>query len=161
MKRILSVIIPVFIFLFVLVGCSDSSDSSPNMTKAKNTDVEEEIEEPEEVVLFENAEVKIVARELVYDSIFGPELKIYIENNSNKNLIIQCGDEVDVNGYTISVLMSTDVNAGKKAVGEVTFLDLEDCGIEEIEEVEINFSIINADTWDSLYTTPTTTLYFG
>jgi len=161
MKRILSVIIPVFIFLFVLVGCSDSSDSSPNMTKAKNTDVEEEIEEPEEVVLFENAEVKIVTRELVYDSIFGPELKIYIENNSNKNLIIQCGDEVDVNGYTISVLMSTDVNAGKKAVGEVTFLDLEDCGIEEIEEVEINFSIINADTWDSLYTTPTTTLYFG
>lgn len=167
MKRIFCIFVLMVSSLFIFVGCG-SSNTSINVDKA-DTKMEVEsknnetiIEEAqEEVVLFDNGEVKIVAKELAYDSIFGSELKLCIENNSDVNIIVQNYDEVNVNDYTVSSIMSTDVNAHKKAVGEITFLNLDECGIEEIKQVEANFVIIDADSWEYLYITPVTTVYFN
>ncbi len=104
----------------------------------------------EETVLLDEAGVKITARSLNTDSLFGPQLKLLIENNSGKDLTVQSRDS-SVNGYMVDTLMSVDVADGKKANDTMTFLssDLELCGIETIADMEFSFHIFESDGWDT------------
>lgn len=106
----------------------------------------------EEAVLVERDGVRITAKSLDTKSIFGTELKLLIENDSDKNLIVQAED-VSVNGYMVSTLMSVDVAAGKKANDELTFMDssFEDCGITTIADIELVFHVIEANSYDSYF----------
>ena len=106
--------------------------------------------EIEEVVIFEEQGIKVTAKSLDPDALFGPELKLLIENDSGKNLTFQCWD-ASVNGYMVDTMMSVDVSNGKKANDELTFLssDLELCGITEIADMEFSLHIFDAETWDS------------
>jgi hypothetical protein len=51
-------------------------------------------------------------------------------------------------------LFSATVYDGKKCVDDITIFssDLEDNGIEKIEEVELQFDILNPDTYMTIYT---------
>lgn len=106
-----------------------------------------------EAVLVDEAGVKITAKSLDLDNLFGPELKLLFENNSGKDLTFQCRD-VSVNGYMITDMMSVDVVNGKKANDGVTFMssDLEECGITEIADIELSFYVFDADWEDYLET---------
>ena len=88
------------------------------------------------------------------DSIFGPGLICYIENNSGTDITVQARD-TSVNGFMIDTAMSRDVISGKKAITAVTFFgsSLQENGIEDIEEVELSFHIFNMDTWDTVVDT--------
>ena len=101
--------------------------------------------------VFEAKGVKIVVKGLTDESIFGTGVLFYVENNSEKNVLIT-SDDVSVNGFMISDLLYCTVLPGKHAVEASTLLksDLEDNGIDEIEQVEMTFIIRNAETWKTI-----------
>ncbi|MBO5266661.1 MAG: hypothetical protein J6B08_05110 [Ruminiclostridium sp.] len=104
----------------------------------------------EETVIVDEAGIKITAKELVSGmGIFGTELKLLIENNTEKNLTVQCRD-VSVNGYMINAMLSADVASGKKANDSISFIDsdFEKSGIEDIADIEFSFHIFDSENWD-------------
>ncbi|MGN0622835.1 MAG: hypothetical protein ACI4JA_02655 [Oscillospiraceae bacterium] len=98
------------------------------------------------VTLFDKDGVKIVGQYVDEDSFWGQAVLLYIENNSKKNIIVQC-DDVSVNGYMVSALLSADVYAGKKSFDDITLLqsDLDENGITSIDTIETSFRILDED----------------
>lgn len=67
--------------------------------------------ETKEQVLIDSNGIKITFKGMDYsDGIFGPEVKLLIENNTDKNYTVQVRN-FSVNGFMIETSMSTDVNA--------------------------------------------------
>lgn len=104
----------------------------------------------EETVLVDEAGVKITAKDLSMDKLFGAELSLLIENNSGKDLTFQC-QKASVNGYMIETMMSVDVIDGKKANEALTFMgsDLEACGISSFADMEFAFHIFTTAEWET------------
>lgn len=94
--------------------------------------------------LFESNGVKIIGQYVDENSFWGSAIVLYVENNSDKNVIVQC-DELSVNGFMITALMSDTVYAGKKCISDITLLesDLEENGITEISNVQTSFKILD------------------
>ena len=77
-----------------------------------------------------------------------------IENNYGENIIVQC-DNMSINGFMVTPYFSSTVNDGRMALSDITILssDLEDNGIEKIEDIELVFHIINPDTFATIFET--------
>ncbi len=88
--------------------------------------------------------VKIVEKGLSKDELLGPELKLYIDNESGKYLTIQARN-VSVNGFMIDSSMSVDVPNGKRAINGISLLktSLDENGITDITDME--FSLVAID----------------
>ena len=113
-------------------------------------------------VIFEQDGIKIVAKGVSSkDSIFGPGLILYIENNSDKNITVQARD-TSVNGFMIDTVMSDDIIVGKKAITALTFFSssLEENGIDKIEDMEFILHIFDMDTWNTIVDTDVISLTF-
>jgi len=108
----------------------------------------------EKIVLIDQNGVKITAKEIVNDSIWGKGIKLLIENDTDQNITVGCNSLV-VNDYMVSNLFASTVAAGKKANDELTFYssDLESAGITQIEEIEVSFNVYNSDTYDDIFDT--------
>lgn len=102
-----------------------------------------------ELVLLDEKGVKITATGIDYNGMFGPNIKLLVENNSDIDLIVQARN-VSVNGYMIDPIMSINVAKGKKANDGMTLnnSDLELCGIDKIADVEFSFYIFDSESWD-------------
>ncbi|MDO4332943.1 MAG: hypothetical protein Q4C58_09685 [Eubacteriales bacterium] len=113
-------------------------------------------------ILYEEDGVKIILKGISDDSIFGPSIKYYIENNSQEKIIVQARD-TSVNDFMLSPTMSTEVTAGKKAIGTMTFFssELEENSISEFETVETSFHIIIGENWSNSRDTDIITLTFN
>ena len=106
-------------------------------------------------LVYEGNGVKIVIKELAEDeSIFGPSIITYVENNGNKDITVQTRD-VSINGFMVDAMFSCDVSKGKRAVDTITFMDsdLEENGITSIEDVELYFHIFDSDEWETIVDT--------
>lgn len=123
---------------------SSTEDSSKKKSSKKSTE--------EASVLFEDATAKITYTGLE-ESTFGADMKVTIENLSDKNITVNTRD-VSVNGIMSDPIFSVDVAAGKKANDTITFYDLEDKGIDEIGEIELGFHVYDSDSWDTIVDTP-------
>ena len=110
---------------------------------------------------FNNGGIRLIVKGLRNDSFFGPELLVYIENNTDKNITVQVRN-VSVNDYMVSGFMSDDVLAGKKAIGTVRFFDydLEENNIENINNIELSFHIFDKDNWQDIADTDVIALTF-
>lgn len=106
--------------------------------------------EIEEFVLLDEKSVKITAKNIDYSGLFGPEIKVLIENNSSQNLTVQARG-TSVNGYMVETMFSADVAAGKKANDAITLLDedLKTCGISTIADIELAFHVFKTDNWET------------
>ncbi len=131
------------------------------------TDVESEAEETtdtsqevtiEEQVLYDENNIKITATGME-DGWLGTELKLLLENNSDKSITVQARN-ANVNGFMVSTMMSVDIAAGKKANDSLTFetSGLKDCGIESIATMEFFFHIFDTETWDTVVDTDVITI---
>lgn len=130
------------------VASSDSSGSSDTDTKASKEEVT-----VAEQVLYDANNVKITATGLSEDdSWYGTSLTLLIENNSDQSLTIQARD-ANVNGYMVDTSMSANVAAGMKANDSLVFQTsgLEDCGIEQIASMEFSFTMLNSDTFETVF----------
>lgn len=107
--------------------------------------------EIEETVLLEESGIRITAKSLDMDDIFGPQVKLLIENESDANVTVQCSS-ASVNGYMVDTMMSVDVVSGKKANDALTFLDsdFEKCGITTIADMELVFHVFDSSSWETI-----------
>ena len=132
LKRILA-LFTVGIFLLALTACG--STVSPT-------------------VLYNETGIKITSVGYSTTSnAFGPQLTVRIENNSGRNVTVQCRDTY-VNDYyfgTYNAIMSTTVGNGQKANGTITLMNssLRDYGISRVREVTTRFHIFDADNFFS------------
>lgn len=122
---------------------ADTTEPDAPATSSKDVTIEE-------TVLLDEAGVKITAKSLEPNTLFGPEVKLLIENDSGVDLTVQARDS-SVNGYMVDAIFSCDIVSGKKANDELTFLssDLEACGIETIADIELSFHLYRSDNWDT------------
>ena len=125
-----------------------SSDDSTLKSDASSISVKEDATTVEEEVILDQDDVKVTVKGMD-SSLFGPELKILVENNTQQGLTFQIRD-ASVNGYMADTMMSEDVAAGKKSNTEITFSasGLEACGINTFAEMEFRFHIFDSSTWD-------------
>ena len=112
----------------------------------------------EEQVLYDENSIKITALGME-DGLFGTELKLLLENNSDKSITVQARN-ANVNGFMVSTMMSVDIAAGKKANDSLTFetSGLKDCGIESIATMEFFFHIFDTESWDTIVDTDVITI---
>ena len=101
--------------------------------------------------LYNEGGIKIVGKTVDENSFWGTAILLYCENTSGENVGISV-DDISVNGFMMSPLFSTTVYDGKKAIDDITIFsnDLEENGIESIDEVELKFHIYNADTYETI-----------
>lgn len=133
----------------------DSTDSDMILIKSSCADSYVQKIDDSGDVLYEDTNIKIVSKGLSEDDSFmGPSLMLYIENNSDKGLTVQSRD-VSVNGFMLDATLSPEIAAGKKVIASMTFFDsdIEENGIESIENIETSFHIFYTDGWDTLIDT--------
>ena len=92
--------------------------------------------------------VRGVSRE---DSIWGTDVSVYIENNSNRDVTIQLSD-VSVNDYMIDPVFFCDVTAGKVAYSTMSFDadTLTENGISTFDTLEFSLGIYDYTTWETI-----------
>ena len=112
-------------------------------------------------MFYEENGINIVSIGIVEDEIWGPEVVLYIENNTDAAITVQPRD-TSINGFMVDASMSSDITVGKKIVDEITFLtdDLDTNGITEIEELETAFAIFDMESWEDIITTGPITISF-
>lgn len=170
MKRMLTALLASAMLL--LAGCS-SGNSEPTSvvsidTAASNvgevasedsTTTEDPAVTLDETVIYDENDIKITATGLNEDGFLGPELNLLIENNSAQNIMVQ-PDYCLVNGYMMSGLMSSDVAASKKNNDTLEFSrsTLKECGIDQIGDIRLKFTVSDGDSWMTLYKTDEITL---
>lgn len=161
MKKVLAIAI---ITTIALSGCGGTSGTSQQSEQTDNAIIEnEEMEKTTDErpshftqqVIAEQDGVKISINEGdVTQSIFGPEISVLVENDSDIGVVVQC-DKLSVNGYMVEPMFSCEVAAGKKANDVITLSesDLQKSGIGRIGKVEMNLYAINSDTWSRIWET--------
>ena len=128
------------------VGSSAADDgvTTATTTKEKETTIEEQ-------VLVDQDGVKITAKSMS-TSLFGPELKILIENDSDTDLTVQTRN-ASVNGFMVDTMISEDVASGKKSNTSIIFSAqaLSECGITTFTEMEFYFHVFTQDDWETYF----------
>lgn len=152
-------------FYFVIIDSESFEDIYNTDVITINTSVAEgytQTYDDSGEVLAEVNGIKIVSKGLSEkDSFWGPGLIVYIENNSDQDITVQARD-VSINGFMVDPSMSEDVVAGKRAITAVQFFDsdLEDNGIETINDLELYFTIFNLESWNEIANTDVINLSF-
>lgn len=110
--------------------------------------------------LYNENGIRIVGKYVDENSFWGSAVLLYMENNSGKKVTVSC-DDLSVNGFMITSFLYTNIYDGKKAIDEITLMssDLEANGITSIEEVELVFNIVDADTYSTIATSDAVTFY--
>ena len=110
--------------------------------------------------LYNDNGVRIVGKTVDENSFWGTSILLYCENNSGKNVGITV-EEMSINGFMMNPLFSTSVYDGKMSIDDVTIFssDLEENGIETIEEVELKFHIYDADSYSTIADSDAITFY--
>lgn len=104
--------------------------------------------------LFNQDGIRIIGRYVEEDSFWGAGVLLYIENNYGKNILVQC-DNLSINGFMVMPVFSCGVNNGRMALDDITIMssDLEENGIETVEDIELTFKIIDPNTYQTLIET--------
>ncbi len=108
----------------------------------------------EGIELYDGNDIKIIGKIVNEHDFWGSAVVLYIENNRSENINVSC-DDMSVNGFMVSPLFSSSVYSGKKAIDEITIFesDLEENGIESVEDIELSFRIYNSDTFKTVVET--------
>lgn len=95
--------------------------------------------------------IKIVGKTVDENSFWGTAILLYCENKSGKNVGISV-EEMSINGFMMNPLFSTTLYDGKMSIDDITIFssDLEDNGIESIDEIELKFHIYDADSFHTI-----------
>lgn len=131
----------------------NTEDEADDQTE--NGDNEEAgLETIEETVLFDQEGVRVTAQGIANDDFWGKALNVLVENNSDKNIGIQCNSLV-INNYMITDLFSASVAIGKKSNEAITLYSssLEAAGIDTISEIAVSFHVFDDESYETLFDT--------
>lgn len=103
-------------------------------------------------VAYEKNGIKIVVKKLESENSFwGSDIYVYLKNETDQDITVQASN-VSINGYMVYPMFSSDIVAGKVSYDTMTFLesDLEDNGITNIEDLELQFNILDMKSYDTI-----------
>lgn len=105
----------------------------------------------DESVIYDEGGIVITVKGFDKESIFGPQIKLLVENNSDKNVTVQTQNS-SINGYMIPFIFSCDVAAGKKSNDSLTVQsgEMKDSGITTIADIEFSLHIFCSDDWETI-----------
>ncbi len=132
-------------------GSADSNDTGSNISVSDMQDENVGVTIQEQVLL-EQSGIKITATEYVSDSIWGDGIKLLLENNSDKTVMVGCKALI-VNNYMITDLFASEVAAGKKA-NETMYLSssaLKAAGIDTVGQIEVYFHVYDSKSYDTIF----------
>lgn len=155
------ILISLFVLAISLAGCGSYPETiDKEIENVVNNHIETDAEENagykeeetvtvEEIVIFDQNDIVITTKG-IESTFMGTDLKILIENNSDKNLTFQVRNE-SVNGFMADAMFSEDVVAGKKSNTSITFTNngLENFGMDMFANMEFSFHIFYTDNWDT------------
>ena len=171
MSRILLALLLVFVMVFATACGGDGeikqpanvSGDSSGETNGTGTNDDSGSSDEEvtiaETVLYEADGIKVTAKSLA-DGLLGTEVKLLIENDSSKNILIT-SSSVSANGYMMpTAALYAEVAAGKKANESLSLMssELDQCGIETLAEMQFYLQIQDPETWETIKTTDLITL---
>lgn len=106
--------------------------------------------------LYNKDGIIVEAVEFNKGSVMGPELKIYVENNSDKDIEVRA-DTITINGYVVDGYFHAEVQAGKKANESLSIYEtsLESNSISNVENMEFILEFTKAGEWDPFDTSDT------
>ena len=113
-------------------------------------------------VLYDSNGIRIICKGLKQDIIWDGTVVFYMENNSGKEISIYA-ENVSVNGFMQDVGLWSDLRPSTKIIDGMSMIDLSDLEIEDIdqiENIEFNLRIVDANTWEDIVTTDVLTLNF-
>ena len=101
--------------------------------------------------LYNQDGIRIVGKYVDEGSFWGTAVLLYIENTSGRNIGVGC-DDMSINGFMVTPYFSCTVYDGKKALDDITIMssDLEQNGIESVDELEVNFHIYDVDSYETI-----------
>lgn len=114
--------------------------------KEANKDINEEIEQK---IIFDADGLRVTVLGLS-DSSLGTELKLLVENDTDKDYTVQARD-VSINDMMLHPIMSIDVAAGKNANDsmDIPEWELEKEKINSIENIEFRLHIIESENFEN------------
>lgn len=142
---------------------NDNEDETVGSNSATEETVADDADNVEisiaETVLYDADGIVVTATGYEEDWM-GPTVKVLVENNTTKNVLITV-ESMSVNGFMMPYAsMYAEVAAGKKANESISFSSssLEQAGIDTIAEMQFHLDISDADSWDTLATSDLLTL---
>jgi len=107
-------------------------------------------------VLYNKDGIRIVAKSTNDITVLNNYVDLFIENNTDKNIVVQTND-LSVNGFMITSYFSRTVYAGKMAMDEIMLssTSLEENNITTINKIEFKFRISSSETFLTLFDSDT------
>ena len=104
--------------------------------------------------LYNKDGIRIVGKYVDESTFWGSSVLLYIENKSSQNITVSC-DDMSINGFMVTSLLSSTVYMGKYAIDDITILSssLEENDITSIDTIELKFHIFNPDTYRTIVDT--------
>lgn len=107
-----------------------------------------------DTVIVDNDDLTVIVTGYDPDSLWGYSVNLYLVNKTDKALMFSV-DDASVNGLMSDPFFATTVEAGTSAFSQLSWSDseFEKNGITEVEEIEMNFRVHDADDWgaDNLF----------
>ena len=157
--------LPLLCLLFAICAslCSCSRQSYGNTpTSPYYKDPSAESESAEETVpsfpvsidrqtVYDKDGIKVTVTEILNDSFWGPEIKLEIENGTDKNIELECADS-SVNGIMQELLFYAKADAGQNVSDSITVYrdDLLLSKTYGIQKIEFRLTINNKDDGTSI-----------
>ena len=133
----------------LFVGCGNDSNNANTDTSINSQVVSQDNKKEETVaqvteVLLDNEIAKVTMLGVDNEGTFGPELKLEIENKTNKTITIQAR-EISVDGMMAEPTFSCEISGGKKAKDSMSFMASD---VSELKNIEGIIHIFDSESWD-------------
>ena len=145
------------VLVLMLVGCGkkDEPSSTPTEPPVMAIPVEPEITTPQTstpveetfspITLVENDDISVIITGVEDDPIWGYTLHVYLENNTDKELLFSL-DEVSVNRFMCDPFWAETVSAGMKCNSSIRWFEstLLENSITDIKEISFVLRVYDA-----------------
>ena len=128
------------IFLGLLSSCGTSSTANNISSKS------------EENYLFSKDGISLLSQDLTYNEFTGYALHVLARNETDRNIIIH-STSCTYNSYMFPAILYAEVNASSSLEEDIFFLDqtTTSFGIDKPEEFILSFTVLDADTYETLF----------
>lgn len=105
-----------------------------------------------DIVLMDTGDFSVTVTRCYVDDIWGYTAELYLVNNTDQEVLFNA-ENVSVNGFMIDPYWATTAHPGCCIYSTMSWDsdDFESNGITDVEEIELELSVMNSSTWDDLY----------
>ena len=110
--------------------------------------VYERVDQPEDIVLFDNEYCKMIVTGFEQDDIWGYSMNVHLENKTDKEMMFSA-DGVAVNGFMCDPFWGESVMPGKRSNTSITWSkeSFEENCITEVEEIVLPIRVSDYSDW--------------